>query len=112
MGEILANDYIVTVNDMSFCLLRLINEYSIIIYKLNKEKSTEILLNIIDRLDSIIKMISYEELLNNYKNILQQIQLKLPILLNAFENSDTLLISDILNYEIKPILEQFKVENN
>lgn len=106
MGEIPTEDYIVAVNDMSSCLLQLINEYSIIIYKLEKEKSTKILLDIIDRLDSIIKMVTYKSLSNSYKRTLQQIPLKFPILLNAFENSDTLLISDILNYEIKPLLEK------
>lgn len=108
MEKIPINNYIATVNDMSSCLIQLINEYSIIIYKLEKEKSTEILLDIINRLDSIIKMLTYENISNNYKLILQQIPLKLPILLNAFENDDTLLISDILIYEIKPLLMRLK----
>lgn len=104
MDKVEINDYMLQVNDISFCLIQLIKEYSNVIYKLKKEKSSKILLDIINRLDVITKLVTCEGLVDKYRRILKQIPLKLPILLNAFENSDALLISDILNYEIKPLL--------
>lgn len=32
---------------------------------------------------------------------------KLPLLIDAYENKDMILVSDILDYEIKPILEKW-----
>ncbi|QXM05173.1 hypothetical protein [Crassaminicella indica] len=37
----------------------------------------------------------------------QELVEKLPLLIDAYENRDFILISDILDYEIKPILEKW-----
>ena len=37
----------------------------------------------------------------------QELVEKFPLLIDAYENKDFVLISDVLDYEIKPILEKW-----
>lgn len=86
-------------------LVELIDSFSISIYKREKDGSYKLLIDIIDKLDVAINMKS-KIILECKANYIDKLSNKLPILLEAFENGDDVLISDILNYEIKPILKK------
>lgn len=86
-------------------LIELIDDFSVIIYKIKSNELHKLLINIIDKLDSIIILKSSSIVENKFKIYINELENKLPILLDAFENNDNVLISDILNYEIKPLLE-------
>ena len=87
-------------------LIGLIDKLSVIIYERDNDEVFRLLINIIDRLDSIIGVKSILILEENFKTYINELNNKLPDLLSAFENNDNVLISDILNYEIKPLLEK------
>ncbi|WP_333859921.1 hypothetical protein [Clostridium sp.] len=92
-------------NEIITNLIELIEDFSIAIYKREKDESYKLLIDIIDKLDIVINMKS-KSILESKVNCIDKLSNKLPILLEAFENGDDVLISDILNYEIKPILKK------
>lgn len=105
MKNIQINDGMYEIIDLSEDLISLIDRFSDEIYIPENNKHTEIVLEIIDKLDLIMKAVA-SSFPDTHKYIINHISLKLPNLLYAFENGDTLLISDILYYEIKPLLRR------
>ncbi|GEA29292.1 hypothetical protein [Clostridium diolis] len=93
-------------SDIITNLIELIEEFSAIIYKLENSETYKLLMNIIDKLDLIINLKSICVLENDFKIHIDKLKSKLPELLEAFENNDKILISDILKYDIKPLLER------
>lgn len=91
-------------------LIELIDNFSVIIYEKTNNESYKLLINIIDILDSIVGVKATFILENKFKIYIRELTNKLPDLLDAFENNDNVLISDILKYEIKPLLE--RIEEN
>lgn len=87
-------------------LIGLIDKFSVIIYERDNNEVGRLLINIIDKLDSIIGVKPILIVENNFKIYINELKDKLPELLDAFQNNDNVLISDILNYEIKPLLEK------
>lgn len=93
-------------NDIISILIDYIDNFSVIIYEKKNSESYQMLIKIIDKLELIISDKSTLELENNFKIYIKELTDKLPDLLEAFENNDNVLISDILKYEIKPLLEE------
>lgn len=91
-------------------LIELIDKFSVVIYQTERNESAELLIEIIDKLDSIVGLKSNFILENNFKTYMKELTNILPVLLDAFENSDNVLMSDVLNYEIKPVLEKWSVK--
>lgn len=99
------NKSLINENNMINNLIKLIDDFSIIIYNRENNETYQLLINIIDKLDSIIGGKSILEIEDSYKMYIRNLAGKLPDLLDAFENNDNVLIGDILRYEIKPLLE-------
>jgi hypothetical protein len=93
-------------NKIIINLIELIDNFSVMIYKRDNNESYRLLLNIIDKLDSIVGAKSTFILENKFKIYIYDLTNKLPDLLDAFENNDNVLISDILKCEIKPLLKE------
>ena len=108
MDKVLTNEN----NNIITNLIELIEKFSVIIYKTDKKESCDLLINIIDKLDSLVGVKSTLILENNFKVYIFELTNKLPSLLDAFENNDYVLMSDILNYEIKPVLEKLNMKLN
>ena len=106
MDKILMNK-----NNIISNLVEFINEFSVIIYERNNNEAYRLLIIIIDKIDSIVGVKSALVLEHNFRIYIDQLTSQLPGLLEAFENNDNVLISDILKYEIKPILEKFSKVN-
>lgn len=87
-------------------LMELIDTFSVMIYRKRNNEPYNLLIKIIDKLDLIIGEKSNLQMNSSNKIYIQNLTGKLPYLLDAFENNDNVLISDILKYEIKPILEK------
>lgn len=92
-------------NNIITNLIEIIDNFSVIIYETENNESYRLLINIIDKLDLIVGVKSTFILENKFKIYIHELKNKLPDLLDAFENNDNVLISDILKYEIKPLLE-------
>jgi hypothetical protein len=88
-------------------LIELIDKFSVLIYERENNESYGLLINIIDKIDLIVGVKSTFILENKFKIDIYELTNRLPDLLDAFENNDNVLISDILKYEIKPLLEKF-----
>lgn len=88
-------------------LIELIEKFSLIIYQSGNNESYGLLIKIIDILDSIVGEKSSLILEKKFEIYIKKLTDKFPDLLDAFENNDNVLISDILKYEIKPILKVF-----
>ncbi|MGV8982698.1 hypothetical protein [Clostridium sp.] len=73
-------------------------------------KAANVFIQIIDAFEWIADAFSRTALIHNNAIETQELNDKLPELLEAFENNDYVLMSDILNYEIKPVLE--KLDHN
>lgn len=101
-------DMIINENDYNIIcnLIELIDSFSISIYQKEKNEVDRLLISIIDKLDSIIGIKSTLVLEQKLKIHIDEVMNKVPGLLDAYENNDNLLISDILTYEIKPVLEK------
>ena len=87
-------------------LIELINSFSTAIYKDQNNEYPQLLINIIDKLDLLVGVKSTLDIKNSH---LQGLKHKLPDLLEAFENKDKVLMSDILIFEIKPLLDKLLV---
>lgn len=93
-------------DDIIANLIKAIENFSISIFERDDNKSFTILMEMIDKLDSIISGESVFRLENKTNLYINELAAKFPYLLDGFENGDNLLISDILTYEIKPILKK------
>ncbi|SHE47150.1 hypothetical protein SAMN02745195_00463 [Thermoanaerobacter uzonensis DSM 18761] len=71
------------------------------------EEAISLLTNIIEGLDWSIQAITLTESLHGFNIDIYKTNENLNILLEAIENSDYQLISDILNYELKAILYEY-----
>lgn len=103
MDKILMNE---RNNEIITKLIELIDNFSFMIYERENNESYRLLINIIDKLDSIIGIKSTLILETKFKVYIHELTNKLPYLLDAFENKDNILMSDILKYEIRPLLEK------
>ena len=92
-------------NNIITNLIELIDNFSVTIYQSENNELSGLLIDIIDKLDSIVGVKSTLILENKFKIYIQELTNKFPDFLDAFENNDNVLISDILKYEIKPLLE-------
>lgn len=99
-------------NDIITTLIELIDNFSIMIYERENNEVYRLVINIIDKLDSIVGAKSTFILENKVKIYINELTAKFPELLDAFENNDNILISDILKYEIKPILKELIIKQN
>lgn len=92
-------------DNMIINLIQDIDEFAIVIYENENNEGYKLLVNIIDKLDLIISLKSTIVLEKEFKIYIYELTNRIPELLEAFENNDNVLVSDILKYEIKPVLE-------
>lgn len=73
------------------------------------DEGIKLLGKIIDGLDWLLNALRLTKTVQ--KNIISTIEIEeqIRVLLDALENGDIILVSDLLQYEIKPILEKWKI---
>ena len=78
--------------------------------QLEGQESKKLLSNIFDGLEWIVQAVS---LTNKFKpgDMKEQELMEIfPVLIKAYENNDYVLVGDILDYEIKPVLEKWAAQ--
>ena len=78
-------------------------------YMLNNEpsKALELWPNILEGLEWIVQAVSLTKPIQEKDMNVEELIEILPDLLDAYENGDMILVSDILDYEIKPVLQKW-----
>lgn len=73
-----------------------------------ESKAADFIVKICDGIEWLVKaLILTHDVINSEKN-LKQLNTKLEEIVEAFENEDYILISDLLEYEIMPILDEIQ----
>lgn len=73
----------------------------------NQTNALEILPNIFEGLNWITQAVLLTQPLQKVPLNGQELVLILPALMDAYENQDLILVSDLLDYEIKPMIEKW-----
>lgn len=66
------------------------------------------LVQVLDGIDYICKVISLTEEVHKEKISIEEINEKLKEIIDSFENEDYILLGDLINYELLPILESIQ----
>lgn len=99
-----------TIEEINIYLPKMIQGIEIFVehvMQAREKEAQKLLANIFEGLEWIVQavLLTREMQPENIKE--QELVEKFPLLIDAYENKDFVLISDVLDYEIKPILEKW-----
>lgn len=96
-----------TLSELVLNLITRINDIVSLYNSANEKEATARILFLIDDLASLVNGI---EAVLKYENVeldIEELNDKLAMLVQQFENQDYLFVSDLLDYELKPLLEHW-----
>ena len=99
-----------TVEEINAYLPKMIQGIELFVEHVMQSKEIEaqkLLTNIFEGLEWIVQAVHLTREMQPENVQEQELVEKFPLLIDAYENKDFLLMSDVLDYEIKPILEKW-----
>ena len=99
-----------TVEEINAYLPKMIQGIELFVEHVMQSKEIEaqkLLTNIFEGLEWIVQAVHLTREMQPENVQEQELVEKFPLLIDAYENKDFLLMSDVLDYEIKPVLEKW-----